>query len=145
MRTLPFAQFVIGTFALVIFITSIQLYGGVGSYGAGFMPTILSALLFFFTLLDGIVHCVQRPQKIPFSAAEWRAVAIVMVVVGLFCLFVSNVGFPICSFVLLLTLMSLRNPKKWLLNGVCSLVASGLIYYLFAKVLMVALPAGFFA
>ncbi len=142
LRSLPLYQFVIGVFALLILITSISQYGGVSTYGAGYMPTILSALLLFFTVLDGYIHLRQQPQKVPFSRAEYHSLLIVIVAIGLFTWLISYLGFLICAAAMLFCLMSLRNPKKWRLNGLCSVVASVVIYYVFGHVLMVALPEG---
>lgn len=140
MRSIPFSQFLIGIFSLLILVTSITQYGGVTEYGAGFMPTVLSALLLFFTVMDGVLHCRKVHGDTRFSGAEYRSIALVIAAVGSFTVLVSYLGFLVCATVLLFVLMSIRNPKKLLLNVLFSIVASGLIYYVFAKVLMVALP-----
>lgn len=140
MRSIPYSQFLIGIFSFLILITSVTQYGGVTEYGAGFMPTVLSALLLFFTIIDGIIHCRRAHGRIHFSAAEFGSLALVIAAVSLFTLLVSSLGFLVCATCLLFVLMSIRNPKKLLLNALFSVIASGLIYYVFAKVLMVDLP-----
>ena len=142
MRSLPLSQFIIGIFSLLILVTSLSQYGGVSSYGAGYMPTILSSFLLAFTALDAIIHLRQRQEKLKFSAAEIRSLLLVIVSIGLFTVLVSYLGFLICAALLLFSLMSLRNPKTMLMNAVYSVLASGLIYYVFGHVLMVALPEG---
>lgn len=142
MRSLPLSQFLIAVFALLTLVTSVSQYGGISEYGAGFMPTILSALLLAFTVLDGVIHLRQQPQKHTFSAKEIQALILVIVSIGLFTYLISYLGFLICASVLLFALMSLRNPKKLIMNATFALVASGVIYYVFGHLLMVALPDG---
>lgn len=142
MRSLPLSQFVIGSFSLLILVTSLSQYGGVESYGAGYMPTILSSLLLFFTAIDVLIHLRQRPEKLKFSRAEIYSLILVIASLGLFTLLISYLGFLICAILLMFVLMSLRNPKKWLMNAVYSALSAGVIYYIFGHVLMVALPEG---
>ena len=66
MRFVSLSQFIIGTFSLLILVTSLSQYGGVSAYGAGYMPTILSAFLLVFTVLDGIVHLRQKRENLAF-------------------------------------------------------------------------------
>ncbi|MVC78017.1 tripartite tricarboxylate transporter TctB family protein [Vibrio cholerae] len=142
MRSLPLSQFLIGVFALLILLTSMSQYGGVSEYGAGFMPTILSALLLAFTVLDGFIQFRQQPRKIKFSSMEVRALLVVTVSIGLFTYLISYLGFLICAALMLFVLMSLRNSKKLVMNAIFAVVASGVIYYVFGHLLMVALPEG---
>lgn len=140
MRSLPLSQFIVGTFSLLIFVTSISQYGGVSSYGAGYMPTVLSSFLLIFTGLDCIIHLRQRRESVKFSSKEIRALLLVIISIGLFIGLISYLGFLICAALLLFSLMSVRNPKKLLMNAVYSILASGIIYYVFGHILMVALP-----
>ena len=145
MRSLPLSQFIIGVFSLLILLTSLSQYGGVSSYGAGFMPTVLSALLLAFTLLDAVIQLKQRREKWVLTGEEVRALALIIVAIGLFTALISYLGFLICAALLLFGLMSLRNPKKLLMNAVYAVVSSAVIYYVFGQVLMVALPQGFWS
>lgn len=142
MRSLPLSQFLIAIFSLLILITSLSQYGGVSEYGAGFMPTILSALLLAFTLLDGVIHLRQQPVKQKFSSKEISALLLIVITIGLFTYLISYLGFLVCAALMLFVLISLRNPKKLIVNAVFSLVSSGIIYYVFGHLLMVALPNG---
>ncbi|QMV14982.1 tripartite tricarboxylate transporter TctB family protein [Vibrio spartinae] len=145
MRSLPLSQFIIGIFSLLILITSIQQYGGISAYGAGYMPTILSAFLLLFTVLDAVIHLRQRPEKLQLTAVEIRALLLIIVSIGLFTFLISYLGFLICATGLLFGLMSLRHPKKIFMNMVFSVLSSGIIYYVFGHILMVALPEGFWS
>lgn len=145
MRSLPLSQFIIGLFSLLILVTSLSKYGGVSSYGAGFMPTILSALLLAFTALDALIHLRQRRQTLALSGDELRSLGLVIVSLGLFTWLLDSLGFFICAALLLLGLMCLRNPKKWRMNLVYSLLSAAVINYVFGHVLMVALPQAFWS
>lgn len=142
MRSLPLSQFLIGVFSLFTLIISVSEYGGVGEYGAGFMPTILSALLLIFILLDAVIHIKQRKEKIVFSLTELKALALVIASITAFIVFVSYLGFFICATLLLFSLMALRNSQKMKWNVTYSILAAALINFVFGQILMVALPQG---
>ncbi|MCE0494183.1 tripartite tricarboxylate transporter TctB family protein [Vibrio salinus] len=144
MRTVPFSQFFIGVFALVIFVTSIHLYGGVDEFGAGFMPTVLSGLLFFFTALDGFIQCRKETKVMDqFTGKEWKAIFLIIVAVALFVWLLDILGFLISAIALLFCLMMIRRKEKVLFALVLSVMTASIIYYVFAHVLMVDLPSGF--
>ncbi|MBY5948439.1 tripartite tricarboxylate transporter TctB family protein [Photobacterium rosenbergii] len=126
----------------VISISTTQ-YGGVSTFGAGFMPTILGTILFFFTLADGLIqyrkNCLAGETL---SSTELKSIALVVVAIATFTLFLDRLGFVVCASALIFGLTTLKKPKGKLFNGVFAIVVSSAIYYLFGKVLLVALPAG---
>jgi putative tricarboxylic transport membrane protein len=142
MRSLPLSQFIIGMFSLLTLVTSISQYGGVSAYGAGYMPTIISSFLLAFTALDFMIHLHQRKENIKFSLLEIRALLLIILSLGLFTILITYLGFLVCAALLLFYLMSIRNPKKIIMNAVYSTISSGVIYYVFGYILMVALPDG---
>ncbi|VYU29205.1 tripartite tricarboxylate transporter TctB family protein [Metakosakonia massiliensis] len=142
MRALPLTPFIILIFAITIFSISVTEYGGIGQHGAGFMPTLISGLLLLFTAIDAAVDIKNRGQRQSlFSMAECKALALIIIVVMLFVFLLDILGFVICSCLLLFILMKIRGVKLPLAAGV-SIAASLIIYYVFARVLLVALPAG---
>lgn len=142
MRALPLTPFIILIFAITIFSISVTEYGGIGQHGAGFMPTLISGLLLFFTAIDAAIDIKNRGQRQSlFSMAECKALALIIIAVMLFVFLLDTLGFVICSCVLLFILMKIRGVKLPLAAGV-SIAASLIIYYVFARVLLVALPAG---
>lgn len=142
MRALPLTPFIILIFAITIFSISVTEYGGIGQHGAGFMPTLISGLLLFFTAIDAAIDIKNRGQRQSlFSMAECKALALIIIAVMLFVFLLDTLGFVICSCVLLFILMKIRGVKLPLATGV-SIAASLIIYYVFARVLLVALPAG---
>lgn len=141
MRTLPLTPFCILIFAITIFSISTSQYGGVNEYGAGFMPTTISALLLFFASIDLVMEFKKRHKNLStFSTAEFKALALVVVSVMMFVCLVDIMGFVICSCLLLFTLMKVRGVKLPMAVGVAS-AASLIIYFVFARVLLVALPS----
>ncbi|MEE7532264.1 tripartite tricarboxylate transporter TctB family protein [Klebsiella huaxiensis] len=142
MRALPLTPFLILIFAITIFSISVTEYGGAGQHGAGFMPTLISGLLLFLTAIDAVIDIKNRgTRQSLFSRAECKALALIIIAVMLFVLLLDILGFVVCSCLLLLILMKIRGVKLLLATGT-SIAASLIIYYVFASVLLVALPAG---
>lgn len=142
MRALPLTPFIILIFAITIFSISVTEYGGIGQHGAGFMPTLISGLLLFLTAIDAAIdikNCDKRQSL--FSLAECKALTLIIIVVMLFVFLLEKLGFVICAFLLLFILMKKRGVKLLLAAGT-SIAASLIIYYVFARVLLVAFPAG---
>ncbi|MDD9652074.1 tripartite tricarboxylate transporter TctB family protein [Klebsiella pasteurii] len=142
MRALPLTPFIILIFAITIFSISVTEYGGIGQHGAGFMPTLISGLLLFLTAIDAAIDIKNRGKRQSlFSLAECKALTLVIIVVMLFVFLLETLGFVICAFLLLFILMKMRGVKLLLAAGT-SIAASLIIYYVFARVLLVAFPAG---
>jgi len=143
MRYLPVSQILIGLFALFISIFSVLNYGGISEHGAGFLPTILGVILFIFCILDGAISVIKQKNLTGrFTPLELKSLAMILTAVILFVLLVEYLGFVICATLLLFSLMVLRKPKKALSSLVYALVAAITINYVFADILMVALPSG---
>ncbi|MDW6003107.1 tripartite tricarboxylate transporter TctB family protein [Vibrio mangrovi] len=143
MRSFPLSQFIISLFALMIFIGSLYAYDGVSHYGAGFMPTILSGLLLCFSVLDGLIHHLNaRKQASRLTGEEIRALILIGLSITLFVFLIDTLGFLICAILLLFTLMHIRRPQKQLSSLIFSVISASVINYVFANLLMVALPQG---
>ncbi|HEY5714813.1 MAG TPA: tripartite tricarboxylate transporter TctB family protein [Psychromonas sp.] len=143
MRSLPTSQLLIAGFSLIILISSIYQYGGVSSYGAGFMPTILSGSLLFFSIVDCIIQFKKKKRfQITITKPEFYSLATITASVLCFIFLVEYLGFIICSTLLLFGLMAIRRPKKHLYSLGYSLIAAFVIHYVFGNILMVDLPEG---
>jgi hypothetical protein len=143
MRSLPLSHCLISLFALAIFVGSLYAYGGISGYGAGFMPTVLSGLLLIFTLVDGAIRYAQSAKdQRQFFATEIRAILGVTVLITLFVLLIDTLGFILCATGLVFVLTIVRRPKKVLSSLMFAIIAALIINYLFADLLMVALPQG---
>lgn len=142
MRMLPLTPFFLLIFAITIFTISVTQYGGIGQHGAGYMPTIISGLLLFFSVVN-IVIDVKKDQEghFPFNNAECKALLLISVSVMLFVFLLSVLGFIICACLLLFGLMKIRGVKC-LMAAVVAIIFSLVIYFIFARILLVAFPDG---
>ena len=143
MRTFPVSQCLIGIFALAVFIGGLHAYGGIGDYGAGFMPTVLGALLFIFTLIDA---AIDRRKSTGYqrrlSREEIRAILGMIVLVTSFVAFVDILGFIVSATCSVFVPTLLRRPKKVFSSLMFAAIAALVIDYIFADLLLVALPQG---
>lgn len=142
MRIIPVTPLFLLIFAMFIFGWSITQYGGISQYGAGFMPCIISGLLFFLAAIDVAIDIKHRHRnKVSLTRDEVKALLLVITVVLLFVLLLDILGFVICSFLLLFILMKIRGVRL-LHSVIVSISASLIIWFIFARVLLVAFPEG---
>ena len=137
MRIIPVTPLFLLIFAMFIFGWSITQYGGISQYGAGFMPCIISGLLLFLAAIDVAIDI----NKVSLTLDEVKALLLVITVVLLFVLLLDILGFVICSFLLLFILMKIRGVRL-LHSVIVSISASLIIWFIFARVLLVAFPEG---
>ncbi|MEG3668662.1 tripartite tricarboxylate transporter TctB family protein [Escherichia fergusonii] len=142
MRIIPVTPLFLLIFAMFIFGWSITQYGGISQYGAGFMPCIISGLLSFLAAIDVAIDIKHRHRnKVSLTLDEVKALLLVITVVLLFVLLLDILGFVICSFLLLFILMKIRGVR-FLHSVIVSISASLIIWFIFARVLLVAFPEG---
>ncbi|EFH3379646.1 tripartite tricarboxylate transporter TctB family protein [Escherichia coli] len=142
MRIIPITPLFLLIFAMFIFGWSITQYGGISQYGAGFMPCIISELLLFLAAIDVAIDIKHRHRnKVSLTFDEVKALLLVITVVLLFVLLLDILGFVICSFLLLFILMKIRGVRL-LHSVIVSISASLIIWFIFARVLLVAFPEG---
>ncbi len=142
MRIIPITPLFLLIFAMFIFGWSITQYGGISQYGAGFMHCIISGLLLFLAAIDVAIDIKHRHRnKVSLTFDEVKALLLVITVVLLFVLLLDILGFVICSFLLLFILMKIRGVRL-LHSVIVSISASLIIWFIFARVLLVAFPEG---
>ncbi|EMW0843746.1 tripartite tricarboxylate transporter TctB family protein [Escherichia coli] len=141
MRIIPITPLFLLIFAMFIFGWSITQYGGISQYGAGFMPCIISGLLFLAAIDVAIDIKHRHRNKVSLTFDEVKALLLVITVVLLFVLLLDILGFVICSFLLLFILMKIRGVRL-LHSVIVSISASLIIWFIFARVLLVAFPEG---
>lgn len=136
MRIIPITPLFLLIFAMFIFGWSITQYGGISQYGAGFMPCIISGLLLFLAAIDVAIDIKHRHRnKVSLTFDEVKALLLVITVVLLFVLLLDILGFVICSFLLI-------RGVRLLHSVIVSISASLIIWFIFARVLLVAFPEG---
>jgi hypothetical protein len=128
-------------------VISIQLgVGGLDLMGSGFMPLLASILLFALSLIDFISSLVKgrtrkRDKKGP-TLGELTKPAILIGALIVYAYFLSSVGFPIMTFLLVYVLFVVMQPKKWRLDLFYAAILSAVTFLFFDVALKVRLPAG---
>jgi ABC-type xylose transport system permease subunit len=128
-------------------VISIQLgVGGLDLMGSGFMPLLASILLFVLSLTDFISSLVKgrtrkRDKKGP-TLGELTKPAILIGALIVYAYFLSSVGFPIMTFLLVYVLFVVMQPKKWRLDLFYAAILSAVTFLFFDVALKVRLPAG---
>jgi len=145
MKNLPVSQILIGIFAVFVSYYSITQYGGTRTFGAGFMPSILGAILGVLCLMDALVSLKNSCQKEKLTPPEIRALILLSIAILLFVVLVPYAGFVVCASALIFGLLLLKKKEKKLLSLVFSVGAAIFINYIFSNVLMVDLPVGFWS
>lgn len=128
-------------------VISIQLgVGGLDLMGSGFMPLLASILLFALSLIDFISSLVKgrtrkRDKKGP-TLGELTKPAMLIGALIVYVYFLSSVGFPIMTFLLVYVLFVMMQPKKWRLDLFYAALVSAVTFLFFDVALKVRLPAG---
>jgi hypothetical protein len=128
-------------------VVSIQLgVGGLDLMGSGFMPLLASMLLFALSLIDFISSLVKgrtgkKDKKGP-TLGELTKPAMLIGALIVYVYFLSSVGFPIMTFLLVYVLFVMMQPKKWRLDLFYAALVSAVTFLFFDVALKVRLPAG---
>ena len=128
-------------------VISLQLgVGGLDLMGSGFMPLLASMLLFALSLVDFISSLVKgrtgkRDKKGP-TLGELAKPAMLIGGLIVYVYFLSSVGFPIMTFLLVYLLFVMMQPKKWRLDLFYAALVSAVTFLFFDVALKVRLPAG---
>lgn len=133
---------------LIILVLSLQLPAPMAAtriaYGSGFFPTILAAAI----LASGLVMAVAKPE--PFEPDDeeeetggnhYLRPAIVALAALAYIFFSQQIGFLLLAPVILFGLLTMGRVAA-LQSMLISVIGSIIIYFLFAKLLLVPLPLG---
>jgi hypothetical protein len=128
-------------------VISIQLgVGGLDLMGTGFMPLLASLLLFALSLIDFISNLVKagsgKKDKKGLTLRELTKPAILIGALIVYAYFLSKVGFPVMTFLLVYVLFVMMQPKKWRLDLFYAALVSSVTFLFFDMALKVRLPAG---
>jgi hypothetical protein len=135
------------TLAIFTGVISVQLgVGGLDLMGSGFMPLLASILLFVLSLIDFLSSVVRgrtgkRDKKGP-TLGELTKPAMLIGALIVYAYFLSSVGFPIMTFLLVYVLFVVMQPKKWRLDLFYAALVSAVTFLFFDVALKVRLPAG---
>jgi putative tricarboxylic transport membrane protein len=121
-------------------------YGAVRNPGPGFFPWWTSLTLGVLSLVLLVVSSRTRPSAIADDGARRLGkVAGVLAILAVYSVALEPIGYPIATFVLVLFMLRVTEPQRWLLALAMAVLAAGGSYLVFAVWLAVPLPAGPFA
>lgn len=106
------------------------------------MPAFVGVGIIIFSLLEFSIKAVKKSRSLPNKTMTITGSVIVITPIIFYLLFVDYLGFIITTSIILFSLMLkfIKTHRIWM--TILAIVFSSLIYLLFAKVLLVALPAG---
>lgn len=118
-------------------------FGSVRSPGPGFLPWWAGLTLGFLALLLLIRALTSATEE---RRGEERArifeVMALLVVLGAYALLLEPLGYPLCTFLLVLFMLRVVNPYRWTMALSLAAIAALGSYVVFAVWLHVPLPPG---
>ena len=107
----------------------------------GIILMILSGAFILKTSLQGREEQSQRSTSIDSSASPLPMILFLGTMV-LSALFFNKLGYPLVSFLLMLSLLRILGMKRWNMNVLISTVTSAGSYFLFVQWLNIPMPKG---
>ncbi|HZA56311.1 MAG TPA: tripartite tricarboxylate transporter TctB family protein [Candidatus Udaeobacter sp.] len=128
--------------AAALFESSKLPFGTVRSPGQGFLPWWTSVML----LLLALILLVQALTSHASTARKGRGriakVAALLIVLGVYIFLLDPLGYPLCTFLLVLFMLRVTDPQRWpVALSLATITAVG-SYVIFAVWLSVPLPRG---
>lgn len=123
--------------------------GSMGQPGSGFLTFVAGA----FVALMAIIIFVQSYRSDPVSqkrvaelwkGVKWQRAIVITILIAVFIMVFETLGFFICSFALLFSIMKWLEGLDWKTSVLVPAVTIGCTYLLFKTVLKISLPAGIF-
>ena len=117
-------------------------FGTVHSPGQGFFPWWISVVILLLALLLLLQALTSRPSTGQEAPGRIAKVAALLVVLGVYILLLDPLGYPLCTFLLVLFMLRVTDPQPWTVAlGLAAITAFG-SYVVFAVWLSVPLPRG---
>jgi len=116
--------------------------------GSGLFPLCLGLLLmalsglFLLTLSFGSERIIEKKDRVVFIPGSVKQILPFFAALVLATLFFKELGYPLTSFLLLLSLLRILGVNRWTTNIPLSLVTVVASYLLFVKWLQIPLPKG---
>jgi putative tricarboxylic transport membrane protein len=135
---------------LIIIVASSYSVGTLSRPGPGFLPLLCGAAMAFFSGCVFFQAFLKRNRSSvvagePFLSDRWRRIALGVVLLVGFALFVESLGFMPATFVFLLLVMKFVGASKWRTALIESVLATVCSWILFEVLLKVTLPRGFWS
>jgi putative tricarboxylic transport membrane protein len=148
MRTYPVCDIFLILFAGLVCVGSRRLgYGSFSDPGAGFMPLLSGLLLGFLALADlasGVITRWKEDRKDAelWADIDWGRLLTTIIVLLVYLIIMPRIGFSLPTFVLLMILFRVIEPRPWWFVVLLSLATTLAFYLGFQVALGVELPAG---
>jgi putative tricarboxylic transport membrane protein len=135
--------------AATVYLSQKMDIGSFRAAGPGLFPLCLGILLLVlssgFILKNLFAGAGGRHEQTgPEAEGSVKQVALFLGAIGLAILLLQPFGYPLTSFLLLLSLLRILGVKAWRWNGLVSFAAALISYLLFVQWLMIPLPRGWF-
>ncbi len=117
-------------------------FGTVHNPGPGFFPWWTSAVIVLFALILLVQVLTSRSTTAREGPGRIAKVAALLVVLAVYTFLLDPLGYPLCTFLLVLFMLRATDPQRWAVAlGMAAITAVG-SYVLFAVWLSVPLPLG---
>ena len=117
-------------------------FGTVHNPGPGFFPWWTSAVIVLLALILLVQSLTSRSSTAQEAPGRIAKVAALLVVLAAYIFLLDPVGYPLCTFLLVLFMLRVTDPQRWVVAlGMAAITAVG-SYIVFAIWLSVPLPPG---
>jgi putative tricarboxylic transport membrane protein len=117
-------------------------FGTIHSPGQGFFPLSISAIILLLALLLLVQALTSRSRTVREGSGRIAKVAALLVILGAYTFLLEPLGYPLCTFLLVLFMLRVTDPQRWTVAlGIAAITAVG-SYVVFAIWLSVPLPRG---
>ena len=117
-------------------------FGTVHSPGQGFFPLWISAVILVLALLLLVQALTSRSNVARQGFGRIAKVAVLLVVLALYTFLLDPLGYPLCTFLLVLFMLRATEPQRWAVALGMALITAVGSYIVFAVWLSVPLPRG---
>ncbi len=117
-------------------------FGTVHNPGPGFFPWWTSAVIVLLALVLLAQALTSRSGSPEEGAGRITKVAALLVVLSVYTFLLEPLGYPLCTFLLVLFMLRVTDPQRWAVALSMSAITAVGSYVLFAIWLSVPLPPG---
>jgi putative tricarboxylic transport membrane protein len=118
--------------------------GNLGSPGPGYVAFVMGLVIMVLSAIMVLrdVHKGKEPLSRLFRGTNWPRVALTVAALLLYTILLPYIGFIVDSMILIYFLIFLAGKRNHVVAGIMAIAVSCLSYYLFSRLLQVALPPG---
>jgi putative tricarboxylic transport membrane protein len=117
-------------------------FGTVRSPGQGFFPWWISVVILLLALLLLVQALTSRPSTCREAPGRIAKVAALLVVLACYTFLLDPLGYPPCTFLLVLFMLRVTDPQRWAVALSLAAITAFGSYVVFAIWLSVPLPRG---